>query len=440
MKNVMKNTAASVLSAVIACTSFAAGCSTTVHAEVVSNPVISRECPAYSSTSTGTASSANDNYYFSFWNSTAPDYLAYDLSEVPENQRKKVIAVWYNATAQFDYTVVNGGSSGLPSDYTIEVNAAPGGTYPEDGWEVVETVSGNTLHSRQHVVDMSGYNWIRMNITGNDGKPGGNTSINMDIHNVSDSISDSWIFYGDSITACGMMNCYGTGFAELVNQLDSSYFPVQENGGIGGIQSADGAENIERWLSVFPGQYVSIAYGTNDAWGNPSGTEQYYQNTAYMVEKILESGKTPVVPKIPYATDPAVGDNVPAYNAMVEKIYENYPKVVKGPDFETFFYENPDLLSSDGVHPSETGYAAMRELWAKTMYDNVYQAEDTPSIKADGDVNADGEFSVADIVMMQKWLLGAGSLTDWKAGDLYEDGGIDVFDLCLMKRELLYQN
>jgi len=54
-----------------------------------------------------------------------------------------------------------------------------------------------------------------------------------------------------------------------------------------------------------------------------------------------------------------------------------------------------------------------------------------------GDVNSDGKFNVADIVMMQKWLLCAGDLTNWKAGDLCEDDRIDVFDLCLMKRLLI---
>ncbi len=229
-------------------------------AEVISNPVISTNCPAYSQT--GMTSYANDEHYFSFWSSSGADYLAYDLSEIPENQRKKVIAVWYNATGAFDSTVGNGGSNGIPSDYTIEVNSADGGTYPEKDWKVIETVKENTLHSRQHVIDMEGYNWIRINITANDGNTTGNTSINFDIHNVSDGVSDSWIFYGDSITACGMMNCYGTGFAEFVHQIDDRYFPVQENGGIGGITSTDGAENIDRWLEAFPGKYVSVAYGT----------------------------------------------------------------------------------------------------------------------------------------------------------------------------------
>ena len=56
-----------------------------------------------------------------------------------------------------------------------------------------------------------------------------------------------------------------------------------------------------------------------------------------------------------------------------------------------------------------------------------------------GDVNADGQFSVADVVLMQKWLLAVPGteLADWQAGDLCADGRLDVFDLCLMKRLLL---
>lgn len=54
-----------------------------------------------------------------------------------------------------------------------------------------------------------------------------------------------------------------------------------------------------------------------------------------------------------------------------------------------------------------------------------------------GDSNDDGEFTVADVVMLQKWLLGSGKLTNWQNADLYEDGVIDVFDLVMMKRLLL---
>lgn len=54
-----------------------------------------------------------------------------------------------------------------------------------------------------------------------------------------------------------------------------------------------------------------------------------------------------------------------------------------------------------------------------------------------GDVNADGSFTVADLVMIEKCLLGTGTLTDWKAGDLYNDGNIDVFDMIEMRKEII---
>lgn len=54
-----------------------------------------------------------------------------------------------------------------------------------------------------------------------------------------------------------------------------------------------------------------------------------------------------------------------------------------------------------------------------------------------GDVNGDGVFSLADLIAMQKWILGDGDLSDWKAGDLCEDDILNVLDLCRMKRELL---
>lgn len=56
-----------------------------------------------------------------------------------------------------------------------------------------------------------------------------------------------------------------------------------------------------------------------------------------------------------------------------------------------------------------------------------------------GDVNGDGTTSVLDVVMLQKWLLNKGDLTNWEAADLCQDGRIDVFDLCLLKKALLKQ-
>ena len=61
------------------------------------------------------------------------------------------------------------------------------------------------------------------------------------------------------------------------------------------------------------------------------------------------------------------------------------------------------------------------------------------AMKIKGDINSDGEFNISDAVLLQKWILAEpnAKLADWKAADLCEDGKIDVFDLCMMKRMLV---
>ncbi|MDE5557720.1 MAG: RICIN domain-containing protein [Ruminococcus sp.] len=58
-----------------------------------------------------------------------------------------------------------------------------------------------------------------------------------------------------------------------------------------------------------------------------------------------------------------------------------------------------------------------------------------------GDVNADNEVNIADVLILQKWLLGVPNteLANWEAADLCKDDIIDVFDMIEM-RKLLIEN
>lgn len=54
-----------------------------------------------------------------------------------------------------------------------------------------------------------------------------------------------------------------------------------------------------------------------------------------------------------------------------------------------------------------------------------------------GDVNSDGKFTIADVLIFQKWITGSDvTLNNWQAVDFNQDGVLDVFDLCIMKNEL----
>ena len=62
-----------------------------------------------------------------------------------------------------------------------------------------------------------------------------------------------------------------------------------------------------------------------------------------------------------------------------------------------------------------------------------------PKAEANGDLNDDGEFNVADAVLLQKWLLTVPDthLAEWKAADFSNDNKLNAVDLNLMKRDLL---
>lgn len=93
------------------------------------------------------------------------------------------------------------------------------------------------------------------------------------------------------------------------------------------------------------------------------------------------------------------------------------------------------------LQPGSTHAYIVQPISYVEIADNVsaeYSVEATcPMVTVIGDVNADDSFGVADIVMLQNWLVCAGDITYWRAGDLCEDGTLDVSDLCLMRRELL---
>lgn len=340
--------------------------------------VISRNVPAFASSGFTPASDANDTSYDTAWRSQGtPAWLAYDLSRVPASQRSKVLVVWYNQTLAYDHTIIKENAYNLPQDYTIDVNpAAGGGEPPSAGWKTLLTVKGNHYHSRQHVIDMAGNIWIRINVTAVDGSLDNfDASLNMDVYDATYSTTDDWIFFGDSITAGGMGHwTAGNGaqsFAQLINARAPGHFPIQESGGIGYLTSADGANFINTWLRQFPGKYVGLSYGTNDAIGCVNA-DTFYNNYVKMVQAVLNADKIPVIPHIPWGKHPNIQRCGPALNARIDALYTAFPKIIKGPDLWTFFKNNPQFISNDTIHPTEIGFGVYRQQWANMMLAEVY--------------------------------------------------------------------
>ena len=121
-------------------------------------------------------------------------------------------------------------------------------------------------------------------------------------------------------------------------------------------------------------------------------------------------------------------ENVPAWLSD----FIRTDKSIKTTNDVTFVLYSKPVKSGDAVKLGANGQSA-----GCMNYIVIASEKDISHVR--GDVNADGELSIADVVLLQKWLLSKPDavLADWKAGDLCEDGRLDVFDLCLMRRSLL---
>ena len=100
----------------------------------------------------------------------------------------------------------------------------------------------------------------------------------------------------------------------------------------------------------------------------------------------------------------------------------------------------PVLWDITDLHYDRTTYKMTDEELGRQLLEikNKYFPENIQETIS-GDVNKDGKFTVADIVMLNNWILRKHDvqLSDWKNGDLCADGIIDVFDLCIMRQLLI---
>lgn len=95
------------------------------------------------------------------------------------------------------------------------------------------------------------------------------------------------------------------------------------------------------------------------------------------------------------------------------------------------------IKDENAKYPESGGGINIADVWDLTDYRLKANISNTT-----GDVNNDGTFNISDVVLLQKWLLAVPDthLANWRAADFCEDNKLDVFDLCLMKRSLIYKS
>lgn len=183
---------------------------------------------------------------------------------------------------------------------------------------------------------------------------------------------------------------------------------------------------------------VSMVSDGNTAWIAPSGTgNAVYQLSDNKLTSypLSDSASENIFVQIPILADGQCCLAVNTQNPDKLAVYS-----FNGTNWEM----TGDILAMDIVNSLSLAYGE------KTLYCSCFTDNGTAIIrrlpldapkKIKGDVNSDGKFNIADLVIMQKWILAVPdtSISDWKSGDLYEDNRIDVFDLCLMRRMLIEQ-
>jgi lysophospholipase L1-like esterase len=288
-----------------------------------------------------------------------------------------VLLSWENA-ANFNWNLVNEPNYGAPGDYTIAISTDS--TNGSNGtWTTVKTVTGNFYSDREHAFALPASGaWVRMMVTAMPNSNGiitqnaGELQIaEIDIHDATSGTNDTWLFLGDSITAFWANRVNQPSFAQIIHDTHPSFFPMMINGGHGGWGSAELVQFLPGFLAINPDvRYVALSYGTNDASGNTANTAPFKSNLQQAITSLLNAGKVPVIPHIPFSCD-GQHNNIPAFNQAIDQLVAANPGTLAGPDLYTYFQAHPAELS-DCIHPTSTGSVSMNRLWAQAM-DSLYR-------------------------------------------------------------------
>ncbi len=114
-----------------------------------------------------------------------------------------------------------------------------------------------------------------------------------------------------------------------------------------------------------------------------------------------------------------------------------YNQLAKDAEIPTVIWDNDCLINPDSSGEAHGYIDRETAIWHEVQEPVIDALMQAWKNEIKGDVNGDEKFTISDVVMLQKWLIRSGELTIWKNGDLYEDGVINVFDLCIMKRMLI---
>ena len=305
----------------------------------------------------------------------------YVVFELPQ-PISRILFQWMASGNYNHNTIQYGGPSSYDLEYSMDSTNGTDGS-----WMSAANVSGNQVSSRSHVIQGENIKWIRFRVTG-----GGSSIDEIDIHDLSAAASsgaaDTWGFIGDSITAFAFWRdaAAGKAFNTIVHETDASRYPSMMNLGIGGQNARHIRDRIKQSIEMNPGiHFWAIGIGTN---GNDSSS-QFEGYMREIIQIVLDSGKVPILARIPYSLDSGVNAHVQQYNRVIDSLKIEYG-LIAGPDLYNAFKENSDSYFRDRLHPNNTGIEAINRLWAQIALDIQEIAQGDVSSVFSGTAQRDG--------------------------------------------------
>lgn len=267
-----------------------------------------------------------------------------------------------------NYTVNCTHSTTSLSDFAI-LTSGNSTTGVDGDWDTVLVVKGNEVLSRGVQIDFEGKSWVRFSSESTMGQ-----FLEIEMFDMGDGGNDTWFFMGTSISQMGLKQQETDETqttADLIHAQFPDYTPAMLRGGIGCINSTEVVEHLPQYLAnVGNVHFWAIEMGTNDAWGGGDwNLSTFIGNMQTIVDSAKAHGIVPVIARI-IATDSAkAGWQV---NPLFLQALDSLVRVnglPEGPDFYGYFYEHPELLGTDGVHPNAGtgGGQAMHRLWAEAL-------------------------------------------------------------------------
>ena len=336
---------------------------------ITPNPLISKFKPIYASFTGSPTSLVNGKFGETAWSVTDSSWVAVKLDSGP----KKIFFSWNSPNYMWSDTIANPGECAeglaIPTAYNILVSG--NSTNGIDGtWKKTDSITGNIVAARGHVIDFDGQSWVKMQIIS-----GGGKIDEIEIFDVSEAAEDIWFFLGTSITAYSYkkpvpFKDFRYFIMDYIKDFSPKSIPAIIRGGNGCIKASAVAADIDKYLAVVGNaKYFAIELGLNDAWGGSADNVANFTKSMQII--INACKKKDIIPLIarPSATNAEKASwqiNEAFLKAVDNLVKKN--KLTAGPDLYKWFSQHPEELQDDGIHPTQQGSQTIHRLWAEAAY------------------------------------------------------------------------